>query len=160
MLRRGMPFSRPAAFALCVQATAPLSPPTPTSTDLPQPVPTRTGQHQTVPANMSQHPSTCVSAVGLFARSRPLPSRPALFLRRAAAVFPALPPHICRCYMPLYPAAHCRALLHTATRGPLLPAPIAPSSRPRPPPTLRAPPSLASPCVPTRRRGKTTAFPL
>ncbi len=123
MLRRGTPLSLPAAFALCAQATAPLSPPTPTSTDLPQPVPASTSQHQTVPANMSQHPSACVSAVGLFARSRPLLSRPALFLRRAAAVFPALPPHICRCYMPLYPAAHCRALLHTATRGPLLPAP-------------------------------------
>lgn len=72
---------------------------------------------------MSQHPSACVSAVGLFARSRPLPSRPTLFLRSQQRSFRLCPPHICRCYMPLYPAAHCRALLHTATRGPLLPAP-------------------------------------
>ncbi len=112
MLRRGTPLSLPAAFALCVQATAPLSPPIPTSTDLPQ----------TVPANMSQHPSARVSAVGLFARPRPLPSRPALFLRRAAAVFPALPliyvAATC-CCTPLHTAAHCCTPPHAARCSPL-----------------------------------------
>ena len=72
---------------------------------------------------MSQHPSACVSAVGLFARSRPLPSRPALFLRRAAAVFPALPPPIyvaatCR-WTPRHTAAHCCTPPHAARCSPL-----------------------------------------
>ena len=136
MLQRGMPLSRPAAFALCVQATAPLSPLTPTSTDLPQPVPASTSQHQTVPDSArqcqtvpdsaGQHEPTSVGTCQRRRSFRPAPtaSLPAhpIFAQSSSGLSGFVPliyvAATCRC-TPLHTAVHYCTPPHAARCSPL-----------------------------------------